>query len=82
MSGLEGIISKRADLPYRSGRGDHCLSDRRLGQIPRLPHRAGLAASLLQVNRPILGAGRRRCPNRLAKLAFGQYSEQEADCSP
>ncbi|MGH6934719.1 MAG: DNA ligase D, partial [Methylocella sp.] len=26
--GLEGIISKRADLPYRSGRGDHWLKSK------------------------------------------------------
>jgi bifunctional non-homologous end joining protein LigD len=26
--GLEGIISKRADLPYRSGRGDHSLKSK------------------------------------------------------
>jgi bifunctional non-homologous end joining protein LigD len=26
--GLEGIVSKRVDLPYRSGRGDHWLKSK------------------------------------------------------
>ena len=30
--GLEGIVSKRADLPYRSGRGDHWLKSKCLAR--------------------------------------------------
>jgi bifunctional non-homologous end joining protein LigD len=53
--GLEGIVSKRVDLPYRAGRGDHWLKQKGvlrqefilLGYIPSTAAKAAVGALLL-----------------------------------
>ena len=53
--GLEGIISKRADLPYRSGRGEHWLKAKAvlrqefviLGYMPSTAAKGPVGALLL-----------------------------------
>jgi bifunctional non-homologous end joining protein LigD len=56
--GLEGIVSKRVDLPYRAGRGDHWLKQKGvlrqefilLGYVPSTAAKAAVGALLLGYN--------------------------------
>ncbi len=70
-SGLEGIVSKRVDLPYRAGRGDHWLktkvrrcgrSSSSLGYVPSTAAKARrrLAAARLPRRRQAALCGPRR----------------------
>ena len=75
--GLEGIVSKRGDLPYRRGRGDHWLKVKAtmrqefiiLGYIPSTVAKGLVGALLMGYFRPRHAVLRRAGRHRLFQRA-------------
>jgi hypothetical protein len=71
---LQGIVSKRRDRPYRSGRCRHWLKIK--NGSPR-PHVEGKILSLFEPSTEIIRKGKAGKPNEFGKIAKLQEAENQ-----